>query len=134
MVTVEQRNTGRKPFNVIMSLFGRWDRRLFLDDDAAALVRGWEVRRLPAGGGREYRDRRWDLIAGCAPCAGNGLVGAHPCGECAGTGTVRLAPVPHAPVWAGPGSAGPRIADFGIADLTAAAEQTGARPERAGTS
>lgn len=123
---MEKRNTGRKPLTVIMSLFGRWDRRLFLDDDAAALVRGWEVRRLSRGMGREYRDRRWDLVDECAPCAGDGLVGAHPCDDCAGTGTVRLSPVPHPPTGA----------DSRCADPTAgqAAGQAGARPERAGAS
>lgn len=84
-------NTRRKTPHWSSRVLDRWVERLFVTDDAAAVARGWEVRRLPSGWGREYRDPRWDLIAACTACDGEGCQGARSCAECDGAGTVRTA-------------------------------------------
>jgi hypothetical protein len=39
--------------------------RLFAAEDANAVAHGWQIQRLP-GGGRRYRDPRWDAIRDAA--------------------------------------------------------------------
>jgi hypothetical protein len=66
--------------------------RLFADEDAHATARGWEVRRLP-GGGRAYRDPRWNSISRCDSCGGTGRDAASAaCLPCDGTGVLRATP------------------------------------------
>jgi hypothetical protein len=64
--------------------------RLHAAEDARAQRRGWQITRTSGGMGREYRDPRWDLIAACEDCGGEGEHGAHCCATCQGRGTVRL--------------------------------------------
>lgn len=66
-------------------LMNTLDRRIFAAEDAVALVRGWEISRLPNGFGRVYRDPRWDSISACGLCRG----AAESCPSCGGCGTVR---------------------------------------------
>ncbi len=64
--------------------------RLHAAEDARARQRGWQITRTSRGMDREYRDPRWDLIAACEVCGGEGAHGAHRCPTCQGRGTVRL--------------------------------------------
>ena len=80
-------------FGRIGRLFDRWIDRLFAAEDANAVAHGWEIRRK-RGGGRVYRDPRWDTIRCCEFCGGTGLAvnawaGCEPCG---GTGVIRSVP------------------------------------------
>lgn len=81
----------RKGFTrtVLSQLLIALEERLFAGEDARARARGWEVSRRP-GGGRRYRDPRWDQVAECPECAGTGLDGVHVCERCDGRCTVRL--------------------------------------------
>jgi hypothetical protein len=67
--------------------------RLFADEDANALAHGWQIRRT-RGGGRSYRDPRWDTIRCCELCGGTGWDTAvsAACQPCAGTGVIRSTP------------------------------------------
>jgi hypothetical protein len=77
----------------ISDLVERADRFAFGELDLDATARGWEVRRdRPFR--RTYRDPRWNTIVECPSCGGEGLDGAHSCGECDGMGTVRREPAP----------------------------------------
>ncbi|OLT14228.1 hypothetical protein BJF78_19710 [Pseudonocardia sp. CNS-139] len=67
------------------------DRRAFRSDDARAADRGWQVSR-PRRFTRRYRDPRWDLVAQCPICAGEGLIGARTCPMCDGNGRVWTDP------------------------------------------
>lgn len=72
----------------IRRLCSALDDAIFEQSDLDANARGWEARRdRPFT--RTYRDPRWDSIAACPNCQGEGTFGAHPCGECDGRGTVR---------------------------------------------
>ena len=64
--------------------------RLHAAEDARAQRRGWQITPTSGGMGRQYRDPRWDLIAACEDCGGEGVHGAHCCVTCQGRGTVRL--------------------------------------------
>jgi hypothetical protein len=64
--------------------------RLHAAEDTRARRRGWQITRTSRGMGREYRDPRWDLIAACEVCGGEGINGVHQCITCQGRGTVRL--------------------------------------------
>lgn len=64
--------------------------RLHAAEDARARRRGWQITRTSRGLGREYRDPRWNLLAACGPCGGEGVSGVHQCTTCQGRGTVRL--------------------------------------------
>jgi hypothetical protein len=71
--------------------------RLFADEDTSATARGWEIRRLP-GGGRAYRDPRWNSISRCDSCGGTGRDAASAaCLPCGGTGVLRADPAIPAP-------------------------------------
>jgi hypothetical protein len=83
--------------------------RLFADEDASATARGREIRRLP-GGGRAYRDPRWNSVRRCDSCGGSGRDAAPAaCLPCAGTGVLRAdaaIPVPRPESQAAPHEAG----------------------------
>lgn len=79
----------------ISRLVNRWIDRLFGDEDANAMAHGWQITRLP-GGGRRYRDPRWDQLRCCEFCGGSGLAvdAWAPCQPCDGTGVIRSVPAP----------------------------------------
>lgn len=74
-------------------LFDRLVDRLFADEDADALAKGWQITKLPHGG-RRYRDPRWDSVRCCEFCRGTGMAPDAwvACDQCSGTGVLRWAP------------------------------------------
>jgi hypothetical protein len=86
-------NPSEVPRGPLGRLFDRVINRLFADEDAHALAKGWEITRLPHGG-RRYRDPRWDSIRCCEVCGGSGMAPDAwvECDRCAGTGVLRTAP------------------------------------------
>lgn len=65
-------------------------RRLFLADDARAIASGWQITHGRWGLSRTYRDPRFDMLASCAVCGGEGKTADRPCTRCAGTGRITL--------------------------------------------
>jgi hypothetical protein len=72
--------------------------RAFSAADATARQRGWQVTYTHGGLGRSYRDPRFDKLAACTDCLGQGAVAAgNPCRACSGTGRVVTGPLASPP-------------------------------------
>lgn len=79
-----------KSRNTIFTWLARLGESIFGDADEAARRHGWEVRRELGGLRRSYRDPRFDSLAACSGCAGQGWTHcAAPCPACGGSGRVR---------------------------------------------
>ncbi|HEX5403045.1 MAG TPA: hypothetical protein VFX16_12165 [Pseudonocardiaceae bacterium] len=86
-------SSGTRLLGRIGRLVNQWIDRLFAAEDAHAMAHGWEVRRI-RGGGRAYRDPRWNYVRRCEFCGGGGQA-THmwaACEPCGGTGVIRSAP------------------------------------------
>lgn len=65
--------------------------RIFAATDATARQHDWQITPTHAGLGRRYRDPRFDSLAACARCSGQGVaMSGDPCQVCDGTGRVTL--------------------------------------------
>lgn len=66
---------------------------VFAEVDCFAWTQGWQVTRGLTG--HAYRDRRFDALAECRRCRGEGEVRESTvCGACSGTGRVNAAEQP----------------------------------------
>lgn len=86
-------NASEVPRGPIGRFFDRMIDRLFADEDAHALAKGYQITKLPHGG-RRYRDPRWDSVRCCETCRGTGMAPDAwvTCEQCSGTGVQRCTP------------------------------------------
>lgn len=81
------------PLTWVRAAIGALAQALFAASDAAARHHGWEVTSTRYGLGRVYRDPRFDTLASCPACRGDGVdADGIECPPCRGTGRVAIKP------------------------------------------